>query len=1100
MNSLLPGKRIPSLLLGCCLLLVSGKLFSQSTLILRSAEEIIDLNPYVRIAEEPSEKLRLNDAIQWDGYVPFDSSQKLTPNKAYWGIVSLQNGLPYDVDLVFSPDWGTAIEHNGDVDVYLIYADSTLAKKSGRFIPASQKDVPKGPDNYVSLALAAGQQVEVFFRIEKINHVAPVCNVKLVERNRWEILSQGKRYIFEGIVQGMLWMMILYSFIIFLGTRERSYLIYTLFLLSSSIYFLYLSGILLEVFLYEVPKLNTFVRIIVSNLVPWAFFQISRSFVDTATLIPKWDKAGSYLLKGIIIWMCVEFIINLIWFHEPILNLMVNSAFMLEGLFLLAIIIRYFFTPYTIARIFIYGSICMVLAAFVGVGADVFFNIQSLLPIVEGAFIAQVLTFALGLAYRLRMGEREKLEAQKLLNERLIHTDQLKDTFLANTSHELRTPLTGILGLSENLYERMDTISSEHAQKDLRMIVTSARRLTSLVNDILDFSKLKTHDLTIEKKAVDVHSLVDVVLHTNRPLISGKEISLENAIPEDLPLVLGDENRLQQVFYNLIGNSIKFTEKGYIQVSAEVKEGVTQLRIADTGTGIPEHKREAIFQEFEQADGSIQREFAGTGLGLSISKRLVELHGGEIWVESTVGKGSTFFITLPLAPKGMQAETEKTLTPLVQIESNGHAAPTITVSGRKDGVRILIVDDEVINHHVLKNHLGEGSFEKVSAMNGEEALQLIEEEEPFDLVLLDLMMPRMSGYEVCEEIRKKYLPSELPVIMITAKNQVSDLVYGYAKGANDYLAKPFSRDEFLARMKTQLHLHNINTITSRFMPREFINSLGLTSMLDLKLGDHAAREVTVFFCDIRGYTTLSETMTPTENFKFVNAFAGRLGPVIKENYGFVHQYLGDCIMAIFVRSSEDCLKASIEMQKVLRDYNLARVAQKRIPLRVGMGFHTGGLVMGIIGDSFRTEAATISDTVNTASRMEGLTKFFGARILLSEDSLSEIRENGQSDSYQVRYMGKVQVKGRKEAIGVYECIDGDEPTQLALKKASIAEFEEALEAYFEQDFVKAMTSFKKIVKHNPHDKAAYHYLAKSSKYVVDGVAEDWTGIESMKTK
>ncbi|MEM8900662.1 MAG: ATP-binding protein, partial [Bacteroidota bacterium] len=771
MNLLTIGKKIAFWAFSFGMLLVQVNLYSQSTCFLRSTDDVIDLNPHLSITEESEKGFSLEEAIQWKDYSSFASSYTLSPNKAYWGKVHLTNSLAYQVNWIFSPDWGKAIEHNGNVDVYLQYTDSLVTKKSGRFIPASQKDIPEGPDNYVSITLAAGQEVEVFFRIEKINHVAPVCNVKLVEKNRWEALSQGKRYIFEGIVQGMLWMMILYSFIIFLGTKERSYLIYTLFLLSSSIYFLYLSGILLEVFLYEVPKLNTFVRIIVSNLVPWAFFQISRSFVDTATLIPKWDKAGEYLLRGIIVWMCIEFIINLIWFHEPILNFMVNSAFMLEGLFLLAIIIRYFFTPYTIARIFIYGSICMVLAAFVGVGADVFLNIQAMLPIVEGAFIAQVLTFALGLAYRLRMGEREKLEAQKLLNERLIQTDHLKDTFLANTSHELRTPLTGILGLSENLYEKYEKISSQNAQKDLSMIITSAKRLTSLVNDILDFSKLKTRDLNLQKKAIDLHSLVDVVLHTNRPLVIGKEISLENGIPEEIPLVLGDENRLQQIFYNLIGNAIKFTEKGYIRISAEEKKGFVHIQVSDTGTGIPEHKRDAIFQEFEQADGSIRREFAGTGLGLSISKKLVELHGGEIWVESEVSVGSTFFITLPVAPAGLKPETGKTITPLVQINSNGNerAPTTIEITDTQKGIRILIVDDEVINHHVLKNHLGENTYEKVSAMNGEEALGILEKEKPFDLVLLDLMMPRMSGYEVCEEIRKKYLPSELPVIMITAK-------------------------------------------------------------------------------------------------------------------------------------------------------------------------------------------------------------------------------------------------------------------------------------------------------------------------------------------
>lgn len=254
-------------------------------------------------------------------------------------------------------------------------------------------------------------------------------------------------------------------------------------------------------------------------------------------------------------------------------------------------------------------------------------------------------------------------------------------------------------------------------------------------------------------------------------------------------------------------------------------------------------------------------------------------------------------------------------------------------------------------------------YQLTQAMNGKEALKLLEKGQRFDLVLLDIMMPHMSGYEICQKIREKYLPSELPVLMVTAKNQIADLVQGLDTGANDYIAKPFSKDEFLARVKTHLHLHQINRVTNRFVPTAFLKALGKSTLTEIRLGDQTEENVTVFFSDIRSYTTLAETMTPKENFRFVNAYAGRMGPIIQQNNGFVNQYLGDGIMAIFQQNPLDGLSAAIEMQAKIRSYNEERKKQGRQPLRVGMGLHTGSLIMGIIGDEDRTDAATISDTV-----------------------------------------------------------------------------------------------------------------------------------------
>lgn len=691
----------------------------------------------------------------------------------------------------------------------------------------------------------------------------------------------------------------------------------------------------------------------------------------------------------------------------------------------------------------------------------------------------------------------ESLEAQKEMNGRLQQVDRLKDQFLANTSHELRTPLNGIIGLSESLAE--ETIIPKH-KDNLNMIISSGKRLSSLVNDILDFSKLKNQEIELRKREIDIHSLVDVVMRINQPLINGKNLILENLIDENLPLILADEDRLQQILFNLIGNATKFTETGQIQVSATEKDDHLEIAVSDTGIGIPENKREVIFQAFEQADGSIQREFAGTGLGLSISKRLVELHGGDMWVKSQMGIGSTFYFTLPLKEKNKKDPRRRENLIGDQIEFRQGAEDKIAIrdknefgftptkdpidttvqNDQKEHIHILVIDDEPINQQVIKNHLNRQNYQLSQAMNGEEALLLFEKGRHFDLVLLDIMMPRMSGYEVCQKIREKYLPSELPIIMVTAKNQVSDLVLGLDTGANDYIGKPFSKDEFLARVNTHINLQQINTATQRFVPTEFIHTLGKNNLTEVRLGDQVERNVTVFFSDIRDYTSLSESMSPTDNFRFVKAYAERMGPVIQEHRGFINQYLGDGIMAIFQHSPEDALKSAIEMQQRIQTYNKTRIAKNRSNLRVGMGLHTGNLVMGIIGDKRRSDATSISDAVNTASRMESLTKSFGANILLSEEAMKGITN---ASAFHFRYLGKTKVKGKKTPIGIYECMNGDPENVQRTKLAYQDTFSKAVELYGNQDFDKAIEELEKIIQTNPEDKAISQFLTLSKHHL-----------------
>ncbi len=696
--------------------------------------------------------------------------------------------------------------------------------------------------------------------------------------------------------------------------------------------------------------------------------------------------------------------------------------------------------------------------------------------------------------------KNQKLQQQEKLVERLRQVDALKDQFLANTSHELRTPLNGIIGLSESLRDGAAGKLPRAVHENLNMIATSGRRLANLINDILDFSRLRHQDLTLAIRDVDLAPVVDVVLKLLQPLAADKSVRLINQVPEDVPFVRSDEDRLQQILYNLVGNAVKFTHKGKITVDAREENGYLRVSVADTGIGIEADQKDRIFESFEQGDGSVVRQYGGTGLGLSVTKKLVELHGGELSVESEPGVGSTFSFTLPVSQ-----EQRHNLTPVPREEVLGKLSEASGESGSTESVRakdpgrgekILVVDDEIINRKVLVNYLSVASYQTLEASDGKEALELLSRHQDVALVLLDVMMPGMSGYQVCEAIRESRSAGELPVVLLTAKNRVSDLVEGFNAGANDYLAKPFSKNELFSRIRMHIKLNTYHLSASKFVPTEFIRYVGRSEITEVVLGDHVEREVTVLFTDIREYTGISEGMTPKQNFKFVNSYVGRMGPAIYKNDGFVNQYLGDGILALFPENGAGGLKAAIGMQQEIREYNTKRQADGYEPISVGMGIHTGPIVMGIIGDARRNDTAIIADTVNTASRLEGVSKYYGASIVISEDSLRQVPDR---ESYGIRLLGKARVKGKDQAVTLYECFDGDPETERKLKMDTLPDYEAAMASFQAMEFHLAADRFTAILQKNPNDRVVKHFLEKCKGYRESGVPSgDLTEIFSEK--
>lgn len=415
----------------------------------------------------------------------------------------------------------------------------------------------------------------------------------------------------------------------------------------------------------------------------------------------------------------------------------------------------------------------------------------------------------------LAQARNERQLAQQQMMTHLQKMDRLKDEFLANVSHELLTPLNGIVGIAESLCDGAAGGLAKEVHSNLDMIVTSGKRLTSLVHDILDFARIKNSELKLNLSAVDLRPLVKVVLTLSQPLLESKDVVLQADIADDLPPVVADENRVQQILHNLVGNAIKFTAKGYVRLEAVQEGNYVRLSVIDTGIGIPEDKLDHIFEAFERMDGSDAEIYAGTGLGLTITRKLITLLKGEVTVQSEEGKGSAFSITLPVTNAHRESgppSGEHTVISWEMVQEDDKLMPLpeplieMPQPESREIYRLLAVDDEGVNLRVLKNQFSLHHYKVDTATNGEEALRAIEAHPDYDLVLMDVMMPGMSGYDVCRKLRETYSLFELPILILTAKNHPSSYLEGLDAGANDYLPKPFDKRELLARAKTLLIL------------------------------------------------------------------------------------------------------------------------------------------------------------------------------------------------------------------------------------------------------------------------------------------------------
>jgi len=294
-----------------------------------------------------------------------------------------------------------------------------------------------------------------------------------------------------------------------------------------------------------------------------------------------------------------------------------------------------------------------------------------------------------------------------------------------------------------------------------------------------------------------------------------------------------------------------------------------------------------------------------------------------------------------------------------------------------------------------------------------------------------------------------------------------------------------------------VNISKMNEAYYRFVPKQFLEFLGAQSVLDVKLGDQVQKEMSVLFTDIREFTSLSEVMTPKETFDFLNDYLSRMEPVISRNHGFIDKYIGDSIMALFTGNVENAIDAAIEMRAALADFNLQRKLDNKLPVNSGIGIHTGNLMLGIVGGHGRMDSTVVSDAVNLASRVEGLTKIYGTSLIISQDTLIKLQDPGR---YNYRFLDVVKVKGKKEAVYIFEVLDGEPEEVKRLKIETKPEFGRALQLYKNKEFDEASAILKRVYQLNPDDRGAELYIARCKNILEFGIPEAWDGVETLRDK
>ncbi|MEH2357907.1 response regulator [Nostoc sp.] len=596
--------------------------------------------------------------------------------------------------------------------------------------------------------------------------------------------------------------------------------------------------------------------------------------------------------------------------------------------------------------------------------------------------------------------------------ERLLELDKQKTEFFQNISHEFRTPITLIQGPLESAVAAGEGLSYSQCAIALR----NSRRLLRLVNQLLDLQRLNAGRMQPSFHPCDLVEFVSQIVESFRPYCEKKRLHLVTQLDECSTVYL-DMEKFDKVVYNLLSNAMKFTpEGGTIGVRLKSERDRCILQVQDTGIGIVKEQIPHLFERFRQAEGSANRSYEGSGLGLALVKELVELHGGQVTVESVYGEGTTFSLWLVTgnahlpAQQVLETPTELNtsrasveLADLELVESTTDNIEDITKnlspsvdtqdSAHKTQHSILVVDDNPDLRTYVSEIFRRNGYHVQTARNGHEGHSRAKEILP-SLIVTDLMMPLVSGLEMIQMIRKEETLKGTPIILLTAKVDEETRIEGTEHGADAYLAKPFNDRELLAEVRNLLALKEnerriveLNTyltesVLKRFLPAVLVQKAATGDLtLDLR---PEPRLITVLFSDIVGFTQLANTLRSRRVAELLNEYLEAMTKVVFSNGGTVDKFMGDAILALYGAPEEltpneqvrRAINTARAMHRSLADLNQRWREQgvfdndKLTSVQFRCGIHQGTAVVGMFGSAERADYTAIGPSVNIAARLQ----------------------------------------------------------------------------------------------------------------------------------
>ncbi|NET30168.1 response regulator [Okeania sp. SIO1I7] len=633
--------------------------------------------------------------------------------------------------------------------------------------------------------------------------------------------------------------------------------------------------------------------------------------------------------------------------------------------------------------------------------------------------------------------------------ERLIEADRLKTEFFQNISHEFRTPLTLTIGLLEEAVNSSRDLPLEQGAIALR----NSRRLLRLVNQLLDLQRIDAGRMQPSFQPCNLVAFCRNIVESFTPYCQKKQLHLVTEFSENCPLVYLDIERFDKVIYNLLSNAMKFTPAGgTITISVEPVGENCLLKVQDSGIGIRQEQIPFLFERFRQAEGSANRSYEGSGIGLALVKELVELHHGQVNVESVYGQGATFEVWLQtgnshlptdrVVEKTAEFNASKLAVEFADIEAELEEAKELQAVDQAENIAqvngndvalatILVVDDNPDLRSYVSRIMRKSNLNVMLARNGAEGFEISQTYHPH-LIITDLMMPIVSGLDLIKMIREEKELRGTPIILLTAKADEDTRIEGVERGADAYLSKPFNERELLAEVNNllalkenerrvqELNSYLTESVLRRFLPPEMVQRAAQGDLaLDLR---PEPKLVTVLFSDIVGFTQMSNILQARRIAELLNEYLTEMTKAIFANGGTVDKFVGDAVMAIYgspeeltadeqvqraVASARAMLKALDKLNE--RWQNLGLIGQNGAsPVRFRCGIHQGNAVVGMFGGAERSDYTAIGPSVNIAARLQEAAE--PNTILVSQTVANYV------DSLEVKKYGYLKLKGIDEEI------------------------------------------------------------------------------------